>query len=143
MTIDRSLSQADEDVIPVLEEEAVLGKRVVETGRVRIDKTVESKDYTVTDDLRFEEAVIERVTHGTPVDPNNLPQVRHEGGMTIIPVFEEVLVVEKRLVLKEELHVQRVTHQTRHTVPVTLKREHVTVERNQSNVESEGSDSPR
>jgi hypothetical protein len=33
------------------------------------------------------------------------PEVRVEGNVTIIPVLEEVLVVEKRLVLKEKLHI--------------------------------------
>ena len=35
--------------------------------------------------------------------------MREEGDVTIIPVLEEIVVVEKRLVLKEELHVRRVT----------------------------------
>lgn len=35
------------------------------------------------------------------------PEIRTEGDVTIVPVLEEVLVVEKRLVLKEELHIRR------------------------------------
>jgi stress response protein YsnF len=35
------------------------------------------------------------------------PEIRTEGDVTILPVVEEVLVVEKRLVLKEELHIRR------------------------------------
>ncbi|MFD1693079.1 DUF2382 domain-containing protein [Azotobacter chroococcum] len=58
-----------------------------------------------------------------------IPQVRQEGDVTVIPVLEEVLVVEKRLVLKEELRVRRVVHEEPHSVPVTLRREQVTVER--------------
>ncbi|TWI57640.1 uncharacterized protein (TIGR02271 family) [Pseudomonas duriflava] len=124
------------ETIPVMEEEAVLLKKKVESGRVRISKTVETQDYTVSDSLRYEEAVIERVKCGTTVDPEHLPQVRQENGITIIPVVEEVLVVEKRLVLKEELHVQRVVREAHHTVPVTLNREKVTVEHSQPEPES-------
>lgn len=120
--------------IPVIEEEAVLNKRTVETGRVRIIKSVETQDYLVSDSLRSEEVVVERVACGTEIDPANLPQVRQEGDVIIIPVIEEVLVVEKRLTLKEELHVQRVMHETQHTVPVTLNREKVTVERSHPGV---------
>jgi uncharacterized protein (TIGR02271 family) len=137
-----SNKQSDEQVtetIPVVEEHAVLHKETVESGRVRINKTVESKDYTVSDTLRYEETVIERVKHDTPVDPANLPQVRQDGDITIIPVFEEVLVVEKRLMLKEELHVQRVTRESHRTVPVTLKRENVTVERSHPHPDSDDS----
>jgi stress response protein YsnF len=35
------------------------------------------------------------------------PEIRTESDVTILPVVEEVLVVEKRLVLKEELHIRR------------------------------------
>lgn len=124
----------ESQTIPVIEEEAVLNRRTVETGRVRIIKSVETQDYLVSDSLRSEEVVVERVACGTEIDPANLPQVRQEGDVIIIPVIEEVLVVEKRLTLKEELHVQRVTHETQHTVPVTLKREKVTVERSHPGV---------
>ncbi|WP_407363442.1 YsnF/AvaK domain-containing protein [Pseudomonas luteola] len=142
MNNDQSDRQATE-TIPIVEERAELHKETVESGRVQINKTVESKEYTVSDALRYEETVIERVKFDTPVDPAHLPQVRQDGDVTIIPVFEEVLVVEKRLMLKEELHVQRVTREAQRTVPVTLKRENVTVERSHSHPESDHSGSAR
>jgi len=55
--------------------------------------------------------------------------VRHEGDTMIVPVLEEVLVVEKRLVLKEELRVTRRRVETREPQTVTLRREDVVVER--------------
>lgn len=120
--------------IPVMAEEAVLHKRQVESGRLRISKSVETEDCLLEESLRRVEAQIERVPCGTEVDPAHPPQVRQEGDVTIIPVVEEVLVVEKRLVLKEELHVRRVTREESHSVPVTLKREKVTVERSPAGV---------
>ena len=50
-------------------------------------------------------------------------------GVTIIPVLEEILVVEKRLVLKEEVHIRRSTAGEEVEVPVTLRRQRAVVER--------------
>lgn len=120
----------ESETIPVVAEEAVLHKRTVETGRLRISKSVETENCLLEESLRHEELQVERVPCRTEVDPAHPPQARQEGDVTVIPVLEEVLVVEKRLVLKEELHVRRVVHEEPHSVPVTLRREQVTVERN-------------
>ena len=57
------------------------------------------------------------------------PQIRTEGDVTIVPVLEEVLVVEKRLVLKEELHIRRRIITETVEVPVTLHKQRAIVER--------------
>ncbi|MCJ2086982.1 YsnF/AvaK domain-containing protein [Methylobacterium sp. E-005] len=49
--------------------------------------------------------------------------------MTIIPVLEEILVVEKRLVLREEVHVRQTTAGEDVEMPVTLRRQHAVIER--------------
>jgi stress response protein YsnF len=49
--------------------------------------------------------------------------------VTVIPVIEEVLIVEKRLVLKEELHVRRQQTTENVEVPVTVRRQRAVVER--------------
>jgi len=56
------------------------------------------------------------------------PAVRTENGVMIVPVLEEVLFVEKRLVLKEEIHIRR--QRTTETVemPVTLRKQRAVVE---------------
>jgi stress response protein YsnF len=59
----------------------------------------------------------------------DIPAVRQEGDVTIYPVLEEVLVVEKRLVLKEEVHVRRVVTQTEVSQPVMLRRQYADIER--------------
>jgi stress response protein YsnF len=56
------------------------------------------------------------------------PQVRREGNTLIIPLLEEVLVVEKRLILKEELHLTLVQTEERKPQTVRLRREEATVE---------------
>lgn len=47
----------------------------------------------------------------------------------IVPVLEEVIVTEMRLMLREELHVRKRQIETRKPQHVTLRREEVTVER--------------
>jgi len=44
--------------------------------------------------------------------------------VTIVPVLEEVLIIEKRLVLKEEVHISKrtVTEEAEVTVPVRKQR---------------------
>jgi stress response protein YsnF len=58
-----------------------------------------------------------------------VPLVREEGEVTIIPIVEEVLVIEKRLILKEEVHIRRVRVPDVHREVVTLRTQDVVVER--------------
>jgi stress response protein YsnF len=58
-----------------------------------------------------------------------VPDVRWEGDTFIVPVVEEVLVVEKRLVLKEELHIRPEKSVERVEKPVVVRRTVATVER--------------
>jgi uncharacterized protein (TIGR02271 family) len=116
-----------EERIALVEEEARIDKREVVTGRVRIRTRVEEAEETVRGTLDEEVVEVERVPVDRIVDA--APAVRQDGDVTIIPVMEEVLVVEKRLVLKEELHVRRRRTQESVEVPVTLRRERVEVKR--------------
>jgi hypothetical protein len=47
--------------------------------------------------------------------------VREEGDTTILPVVEEVVVFERRLILKEEVHIRRVQVAERYTKTVTTR----------------------
>lgn len=57
------------------------------------------------------------------------PQVRIEGDVTIVPVMEEVLVIEKRLMLVEEIHIRRVATREDVSIPVELRKQRATIER--------------
>lgn len=129
---DKDSSDVRTRSIPVIAEEATVLKKAVDLGRVRVTKQVQTDEQLVSQTLRYEEAQIDRVTCGTPVDPASLPQIRQEGDLTIVPVVEEVLVVEKRLVLKEEIHIRRVVREESHEIPVSLKHEEVSIERTPS-----------
>jgi uncharacterized protein (TIGR02271 family) len=114
-------------VIPVVEEVATVQKRAVEAGTVEIRKTVHERTEVIDIPLHSEEVEIERVNVNRIVDEP--VQVRHEGDTMIIPLLEEVLVVEKKLVLREEVHVKRVRKEVHESREVTLREERVEVAR--------------
>lgn len=114
-------------IIPVLEEAATVSKRSITTGFTTVEKRVESRDYQVVESLEVSDTSIERVSIGTEVDSTNPPQVRTEDGVTIIPVLEEILVVEKRLILKEELRIRHHVERVLSTQEITLRAESVIV----------------
>jgi uncharacterized protein (TIGR02271 family) len=116
--------------IPLVEERLSVAKRTVESARVRVRVSVEERQETVTEQLARDDVQIERVPRNERL--TQMPHVRLEGSTTIIPVVEEVLVVEKALVLVEEIHVRRVTESETVEIPATLRSERATVERDTS-----------
>lgn len=113
--------------IPVIEEKLRIGKRMVETGRVQIAKRVHEEEVEVDFPLDHEEVDVERVTINQYIETPP-PAVRYEGDTMIVPVLKEV--VERRLVLVEELHITKRKVQTQTPQKVTLRKEEVTVKRN-------------
>lgn len=117
-------------VIPVTHEELQVDKRTVETGKgVRIHKTVQEQEQIVDQPLLQDELVVEHVPVGTMVDAGQQPTMRHEGDTLVVPVFEEVLVVEKRLRLKEEVRITRRSREVHTQQRVALKSEQIAIER--------------
>jgi uncharacterized protein (TIGR02271 family) len=114
-------------VLPVIQETLDVETRPVETGRVRIRKIVREWEELVDPSLLCEEVEIQRVPVNRVVAGPT--PVRSEGDTLIIPLFEEVLVVEKRLLLKEELHLTTRRVETHTPRRVTLRREEAIVER--------------
>ena len=116
--------------LPLIEETARFEKRLVETGRVRVSTRTETVDQVLRESLRSDTVEVTRVPVDRTLSPGEVPPaVREEDGVTIIPVLEEILVVEKRLVLKEELHIRRSSADEDVEVPVTLRRQRAVVER--------------
>lgn len=122
-----AVSETEGAVIPLVREELEVGKRRVERGRVRVRKGVETREEEVAVPLIREEVEVERVPIGRPVDV--APGPRQEGDVWIVPILEEVLVVEKRLVLKEELRITRRRVEETARERVTLRTETAEVER--------------
>ena len=119
--------EAAEVRLPVIEERISIGKRAVETGRVRVSTSMIEEAVTLHESLARESVEVTRV----PVDREvqGAPPVREEGDVTIVPVVEERLVVEKRLFVVEEIHLRRNRVAEGVDIPTTLKRTHVDIER--------------
>jgi uncharacterized protein (TIGR02271 family) len=113
--------------IPVIEEQVLVGKRIVETGRLVVRKSIREEERIVTTPVAHEEFSVERIHINQYVDV--APAVRYEGDVTIVPVVKEVVVLEKRLVLVEEVHITKRQITTDDTQYVILRQEEVTVDR--------------
>jgi stress response protein YsnF len=114
-------------VLPVAQEQVSVEKREIETGRVVINVSPRTRTEHVDVELSQERASVERVPVNRFVTKTEQP--RQEGDVTIIPVYEEVLVVERRLVLKEEVRVRMVRETRREARDVELREEVVEVTR--------------
>lgn len=117
--------------VPVFEEELSVDIRTFDTGRgVRVNKTVTEQPVTVDELLMHEQVDVHRVAIDRVLDSGAaLPTARYEGDVLIVPVLEEVLVVEKRMKLKEELHITRTRIEASQAQTVVLKKEHVSIQR--------------
>jgi uncharacterized protein (TIGR02271 family) len=124
--------QAPHTVIPVIEEQLHIDKVWQETGRVQVSKTVteEAVDYALP--LQQEEVIMERKPINQYIETAP-PASRYEGETLIIPVVKEVLVVEKKLMLVEELHITKRHSEQTVTGTEILRKESVTVTRTPSN----------
>lgn len=113
---------AEGDVFLEVEERLHVGKKETETGRVRITRRVETREEVIDEPGWRERVDVERVPVGEYVD--EVVPIREEGDVTVVPVYEEVLVVERRLRLKEEVHLRKTREETsepqRHTVRRTI-----------------------
>ena len=114
-------------VLPVIDERLVIEKQTRITGRVRISKAVHEREELVDQPLLRQTVQVERVPINRVVE-GEVP-VRYDGGTMIISVLEEVLVVEKRLMLKEELHVTQHQEEIHQPQRLLLRTEEITVER--------------
>jgi stress response protein YsnF len=116
-----------QEIVPVVEESAIIGKRQVVTGHVRVRTVTDTVEELAHASVQREDIEVTRV----PIDKvvETAPEIRTDGDVTIVPVLEEVLVVVKRLVLKEELHIRCRVETEAVEVPVTLRKQRAIVER--------------
>ena len=113
-------------IIPVIEEQIQVDKQVVETGKLIITKTIHEEAQQVDLSLLQEEFSVERVPVNQYVDTP--PAIRVEGDTTIYPVLKEVLVIEKKLVLVEEVRITKRQELTHESQQIILRKEEITVE---------------
>ena len=116
-----------ETVIPLFEEALSVSRRVVPTSRVQVSRVTHSHEHLVDELLEREHVEVERVAIDKPID--RMPSVREEGDCLIFPVVEEVLKIERVLVLKEEVRIRRVKGTERYQERVTLRKQEAVVNR--------------
>jgi len=106
------------DILRLYAEEASITRETVETGRLHVGKHTRTRDELVETDLLREAVEVTTVPVGAIIDA--MPAIRDDGETLVIPIVEEFLVVERKLRLKEELHVRRIRTTEHHRETVTL-----------------------
>jgi len=118
---------ADTVVIPLAVEQAEITKRTVPVARIAVRTVTEEREEVIDLPLATERVEITRVPVDRIVD--SAPPIQEQGDITIIPVVEEVIVVERRLRVKEEIHLRRVRTTDRHQETLKVRTQTVDVTR--------------
>jgi uncharacterized protein (TIGR02271 family) len=116
-----SKSSIDDSKLTLLAEELSVGKEAVETGHVRVSKQTHTREVAVDESLLRESRQI-----------FEMPSVRHEGETIVVPIVEEILHTERRLILKEEVRITRRKTTEQFHDRVTLRYQEAVVTRVQS-----------
>ena len=113
-----SVTEGYKETLQLHAEEAVVGTRLLQGETVRVATVTHVREHVVEVPVAHEIIEVEHVPIGQVVEV--APAIRYEGDVTILPVMEEVevVVIQRRLILKEEIHVRRrqVTETHRETI---------------------------
>ncbi|RYY61276.1 MAG: DUF2382 domain-containing protein [Chitinophagaceae bacterium] len=123
----QATGEGEEIVIPVIQEFMTVEKEVVETGRVTVRKTVREEEAALNIPLVSEQYDVKRVPKSDVYLKPPVP--RQEGDTIIVPVVKEILVIEKRYEVTEEVHLTKRVSTTPHVQQITLLKEQVDVTR--------------
>ena len=83
---------------------------------------------------------VEHVPIGRPVAA--VPPAREEGDTTILSVFQEIIFIERRLILKEKVHTCRVHVAQRHQDTVAVREQTIEISRGEAASPAPGDDRP-
>jgi uncharacterized protein (TIGR02271 family) len=121
------LSPSGEPHILLHAEDLTVAKLEVADDIVRVRTVTREHETFVDETLNHERVQIERVPIGRQVEA--IPPVRQEGDTTILSVVEETLVIERRLILTEEVHIRRLHVSERHQETVALRKQEAVITR--------------
>ena len=125
-----SVNPTEDPKLSLFAEELTVGKESAETGRVRVSKQTLTREVAVDEDLLKESAEVEIIPIGRQIFET--PAVRHEGETLVLPIVEEVIHIERRLILKEEIRITRRKTTEQFHDRVTLRYQEAVVTRVQS-----------
>jgi uncharacterized protein (TIGR02271 family) len=121
--------------IPLHVEEISVSRREIKKATVQVALVTGTREQLIDEELTHVRVEIERVPIDRTVEV--VPPIRQEEDITIIPVVEEVIVVERRLVLKEEVRVRRVSTKEQHQETVVLRRQEAVITREEQGQSSQ------
>jgi uncharacterized protein (TIGR02271 family) len=124
--IGMNVEQPDEQTLELREEELVVQRKMREIGEAHIRTRIEEVPARLEVEATAEEVEVEHVPVGQVVSERVEPY--QDGDVLIVPIYEEQLVVTKRLLLREQLRIRRVATTQRQLFEDTLKKERVEVE---------------
>ena len=119
-----------EEIIPVIQEQVVIGTERATTGTVRIQTTTHEDEHQIDEPVVITDVEVKRI----PVDLWTDEPVadRIEGDTRIISVHREEIVVQRRLHVIEEVRVTLRRREERHREIVRTQQTQVVVERDGS-----------
>ncbi len=125
--MDQGPSRGDDDAQSVVraEEELQVGKREVEAGSVRLRKWVETEDASVDVDVKRETAKVTREPMDEVVSGAEIGEEEID-----MPLHREEAVVQKEVVGKERITLEKETETETETVSDEVRKERVDVDEN-------------
>ena len=116
---------------PLYAEDLTVSRRQIAGDMVQVRTVTRENESVVDETLNHKRVQIDRIPIGRQVDA--VPPVRQEGDTTILSVVEETVVVERRLILKEEIHIRRLHVSERHQEAVILRKQEAVITRIEPN----------
>ena len=113
--------------VTLAEERLELGTKKVVDRRVRITRATRVDEKNITAELTQENADIKRFAKNEVLEAQNIPQIRQEGDVTIIPIIEERVEIIKHYVLIEEIHIIKKRSTERHQEIITLRSQEIII----------------
>jgi stress response protein YsnF len=121
--------------IPLHVEEISVSRHEIKKAKIQVALVTGTREQLIDEELTHVRVEIERVPIDRTIEV--APPTRQEGDITIIPVVEEIVVVERRLVLKEEVRVRRVSTKEQHQETVVLRQQEAVVTREEPDSQSQ------
>ncbi|MDB5819460.1 MAG: hypothetical protein JWQ11_3100 [Rhizobacter sp.] len=114
-------------VVALMQETLEVNRTQQETGALRVRVLVDQSMAQAANDTAIDAVTSTRVPRGLYVEARREPW--NDGDVLVVPIYEEVMVCERRLMLKEEVHITRHTTRTSEPLEVPLRRERAVIER--------------
>lgn len=120
------------ETLPLVEEQAEIVKHRHVEAKVQVSRTTHIRQEELSSELMQEEVHIKHVPLNRRLADEDIPKMRQEGDVLIIPVIEEEVEIVRRKVLKEEIHILKNTTSEKYTQEVTLRHQEVTITKDEN-----------